>query len=105
MSSIPVSPSSDERSTSAPRSWSNLTIATLILSALGFLFAFASGIGLPFAIAGLVCGAVAMRRDSTARPWPLVGVAVSALGVVVSVVLVVLLAATWVPRLPGLLFN
>ncbi|GEK79862.1 hypothetical protein [Agrococcus baldri] len=88
-----------------PRSWSTLTIAALVLSGLGLLFAFASGLGLPLALAGIICGGVAMRRDRAARPWPLVALLAGLLGAVIAATLVVLTAVVWAPLLPGLLFG
>lgn len=87
------------------RSWSTITVAALILSGLGFVFAFASGIGLPFALAGLVCGAMAMQRDRVARPWPLIAMVVGLAGSLLAIVLIVVVAVVWGPLVPGLLFG
>lgn len=86
-----------------PRSWSTLTLAAVILSAIGLVFAFASGIGMPVALAGATCGAVALRRDRAARPWPLVATLVGALGSLIAAVHLVILANVWMPLLPQLL--
>ena len=77
-------------------------LAAVALSALGLLFSFASGLGLAPSVAGLVLGALALR-DRQARPWPLVAVLAGALGALVSVIALIVLAAVWMPLVPSLL--
>ncbi|WP_206448318.1 hypothetical protein [Agrococcus sp. KRD186] len=85
------------------RGWSTLTLAALILAGLGLVFAPASGIGLPFALAGTICAAIAIPRDRRARPWPLIALVAGLLGTLLAAVLVVVAMVTWGPLVPGLL--
>jgi hypothetical protein len=87
------------------RRWSTLTASAVLLSGLGALFAFASGIGLPLALAGAICGGLALRRDPAARPWPLVAMLVGIVGALIGAVLVVIATAVWAPLVPGLLLG
>lgn len=98
-------PSGTARGATATRQWAPVTVAALILAALGLAFAFAGGIGLPFAVAGVICGGIALRRDPAARPWPLLGLLASALGVVIAAVLILIAATAWLPVLPALLLG
>ena len=87
------------------RRWSTLTASAVLLSALGAVFAFASGIGLPLALAGAICGGLALRRDPGARPWPLVAMLVGIVGALIGAVLVVIATAVWAPLVPGMLLG
>ncbi|WP_072312747.1 hypothetical protein [Agrococcus sp. Marseille-P2731] len=83
----------------AHKAWSTVTWASVLFSALGLLFAFASGLGLPAAIAGIACGAVALRRDRQARPWPLIATIIGAVATVIAVVHLIIAANIWLPQL------
>jgi hypothetical protein len=85
------------------RRLSDLTWIALILSGLGLVLAFMSGAGLPVAVAGAVCGLVALRRRPDDSPWPYVAVAAGAVGTVLGLILAIVTAVTWLPVLPGML--
>lgn len=77
------------------------TLVGLLLAGLGLAGALASGIGLPFAFAAVVLGAVGLvdRRDE--RPWPLVTLLVGVLGTAVALILLIVAAASWLGAAPG----
>lgn len=91
------------KSASGARRLSDLTWIALILSGVGLVLAFASGAGLPLAAAGTVCGIVALRRHPGDSPWPYVAVAAGSVGTVLALILAIVTAVTWLPRLPGML--
>lgn len=105
MSASASPPQLGQRDPLVPRSWATVTVAALILSGLGLVFGMASGIGLPFALAGTICGVIAMRLDRPAKPWPLIALIAGAVGSIIAAVVLVVLAVRWLPLLPELLFG
>lgn len=91
------------RSAPGARRLSDLTWIALILSGLGLALAFMSGAGLPVAAAGAVCGFIALRRRPDDSPWPFIAVAAGSVGTVLALILAIVTAVTWLPRLPGML--
>lgn len=92
-----------DRPAPGARRLSDLTWIALILSGLGLALAFMSGAGLPIAAGGTACGLFALRRRPDDSPWPYVAVATGSVGTVLALILAIVTAVEWLPRLPELL--
>lgn len=72
-----------------------LTLWAIILSGVGFLLSFIQGFGLPLSIAGIVLGAMAIKKDSSNKLWAILALAAGALGTIISIIIWIITIMIW----------
>jgi hypothetical protein len=77
------------------KKFKGITIAAMILTGLGLLGTFASGMGGLFALIGAILGFVAMKKNPAAKPWPMIVAIVASVLFIINLVISIIMAVAW----------